>query len=204
MVKKISESFEILAGTEQGYPMSPELFKIYIHDLSLKLNSLDDPNVPLLNEIPVTHLFWADDLVLIALDKNSRQRMIHELRDYCETWGLVVNVDKIAVMVFNCSGRQLIESYSFQYGDTRIPSTKEYCYLGMKFTLTGNWKQTQLMLRQKGLRAYFGMKSYIDITSISKTAVFKLFDALILPVVSYGHQIWLPSTYTAKEILQAT
>ena len=54
---RLSESFEILAGTEQGYPMSPELFKIYIHDLSLKLNSLDDPNVPLLNEIPVTHLF---------------------------------------------------------------------------------------------------------------------------------------------------
>ena len=61
--------------------------------------------------------------------------MIHELRDYCETWGLVVNVDNIAVMVFNCSGRQLIESYSFQCGVTQIPFTKEYCYLGMKFTL---------------------------------------------------------------------
>ena len=74
----------------------------------------------------------------------------------------------------------------------------------MKFSLSGNWKPTQLLLRQKGLRAYFGLKSYIDITSISKTAMFKLFDALILPVVSYGHQIWLPFTDALKEISLTT
>lgn len=41
------------------------------------------------------------------------------------------------------------------------------------------------------------------VTSIhcqSPRAMFKLFDCLILPVVSYGHQIWLPFTDTAKEI----
>ena len=203
MVKKLSDTFDVLAGTEQGHPMSPELFKIYIHALSTRLNSLSDINVPLLNNVPVTHLFWADDLVLIATDKNSLQKMIDELKKYCDIWNLVVNIEKTAVMVFNSSGRQLIESHSFNYGDTKIPSTKEYCYLGMKFSLSGSWKPTQLMLRQKGLRAYFGLKSYIDTRSVSKKAMFKLFDCLILPVASYGHQIWLPFTDTVKNLLLA-
>ena len=97
--------------------MSPELSKIYIHDLSVRLNNLTGLNVPLLNQTPVTHLFWADDLVLIASDRNSLQRMINELRDYCELWGLVVNIEKTAIMIFNNSGRQLIESHSFHYGE---------------------------------------------------------------------------------------
>ena len=201
MVKKLSDTFDVLAGTEQGHPMSPELFKIYIHELSIRLNSLSDINVPLLNNVPVTHLFWADDLVLIATDKNSLQKMIDELKEYCDLWNLVVNIDKTAVMVFNNSGRQLLESHSFDYGNTKIPSTKDYCYLGMKFSLSGTWKPTQLMLRQKGLRAYFGLKNYIDKRSVSKKAMFKLFDCLILPVVSYGHQIWLPFTDAAKKLL---
>ena len=201
MVRKLSETFDILAGTEQGHPMSPELFKIYIHELSNRLNNLKNIEVPLLNKTPVTHLFWADDLVLIATDKNSLQRMIEELRQYCELWNLVVNIDKTAIMIFNNSGRQLKESQSFHYGSTKIPSAKEYCYLGMKFCLSGTWKPTQMMLRQKGLRAYFGLKSYVDTQSVSKKAMFKLFDCLILPVVSYGHQIWLPFTNAAKEII---
>jgi hypothetical protein len=63
--------------------MSPELFKVYIHDLSVKLNSLAGLNVPLLNNTPITHLFWADDLVLIAKDRSSLQKMLDELKDYC-------------------------------------------------------------------------------------------------------------------------
>ena len=75
----------------------------------------------------------------------------------------------------------------------------------MKFSLSGTWKPTQLMLRQKGLRAYFGLKSYVDTRLVSKKAMFKLFDCLILPVVSYGHQIRLPYTDAdaAKKLLLA-
>ena len=35
----------------------------------------------------------------------------------------------------------------------------------------------------------------LDLRHIRKEIIFKLFDALIVPVVSYGCQIWLPQTY---------
>jgi hypothetical protein len=38
MKGKISEAFKILKGTEQGHPLSPELFKVYFLELSELLN----------------------------------------------------------------------------------------------------------------------------------------------------------------------
>ena len=68
------------------------------------------------------------------------------------------------------------------------------CYLGITFSISGSFGHTQMQLKQKGLRAYFALKKNINLTSISKVAVFKLFDALVLPVASYGSQVWLTNT----------
>ena len=194
LISKVSETFEILAGTEQGHPMSPELFKTYIHELSERLNNIEGLNCPILNETVLTHLLWADDLVLLALSKESLQLMIDELQTFCTEWGLTVNIKKTAVMVFNKSGRQLKESSGFQYIGNSIPSTKTYCYLGITFAISGSFKVAINLLRQKALRAYFGLKGEVDFQSISKTAALKLVDSLVLPVVSYGIEVWIGST----------
>ena len=200
LLNKLSDKIDILIGTEQGHPMSPELFKCYIHELSEQLNALTGVNVPELNGTRVSHLLWADDLVLLARDASSLQKMIDLVLGYCLEWGLSVNISKTAVMVFNRSGRLLKESYDFKYGDINITSTREYCYLGITFTLSGSLLTAQQKLRQKGLRSYFSLKSTIDISCLRKTVLFKLFDALILPVVSYGCQVWLPETFLFREI----
>ena len=48
LLQKISDKIDIMVGTEQGHPMSPELFKCYISDLSLELDEeLQLMNVPI-------------------------------------------------------------------------------------------------------------------------------------------------------------
>ena len=195
LLNKLSEKIDVLCGTEQGHPMSPELFKCFVHALSEDLNDLDNIEVPVINSIKVTHLLWADDLVLLALNPESLHKMLSVLYAYCQEWGLVVNISKTAIMVFNRSGRILKESKTFAFGLTPLDSVREYTYLGMTFTLTGSLKVAQSKLRQKGLRSYFSLKSMLDLRHIRKEIIFKLFDALIVPVVSYGCQIWLPQTY---------
>ena len=194
IIKKLSAAFDVKAGTEQGHPMSPELFKIFIHDLSVQIRDRTDLAVPLLNEERCSHLLWADDLVLLALDKNSLQEMINILQEYCSEWGLSVNTEKTAILVFNPTGKLLNESKTFLYDDAPLPAVKQYCYLGICFTASGSLTKAQSLLHQKGLRAYFGMKKFIDPSAVAKEAAFKLFDSLIAPVVSYGHQIWVPYT----------
>ena len=139
LLSKISEAIEILVGTEQGHPMSPELFKIYLLDLSIDLNDMIGLNLPELNGVMISHLLWADDLVLLALDAKSLQTLINRVYHFCEEWGLSVNISKTAIMVFNKASRQLQESLQFKYGSTRIPSARTYCYLGIVFNLNGSF-----------------------------------------------------------------
>ena len=51
LLNKMSEKIELLSGTEQGHPMSPELFKCFIHQLSVELNNVTDNMVPELNSV---------------------------------------------------------------------------------------------------------------------------------------------------------
>ena len=202
LLNKLSERIDILCGTEQGHPMSPELFKCFINDLSEQLNNVIGISVPVLDGAEISHLFWADDLVLLALDNTSLQKMLEILHEYCLEWGLTVNMGKTATMVFNRSGRLLNESRSFVYGDVKIPSVREYCYLGITFTLNGSLNIAQQKLKQKGLRSYFALKKMIDTRPLKRSTMFKLFDSLILPIVSYGCQIWFTETWLIKNLTE--
>ncbi len=138
LLNKLSEKIDILCGTEQGHPMSPDLFNCFVHQLSIDLNSLADIDVPVLNTMKITHLLWADDLVLLALKPESLQRMLDVLYSYCTSWGLSLNISKTAVMIFNRSERLLKEGNNFTYGTLPISPGREYTYLGIVFTLNGS------------------------------------------------------------------
>ena len=200
LLNKLSDRIDVVCGTEQGHPMSPELFKCFIHQLSKDINSIEGLNVPLLGTAKITHLLWADDLVLLALDRESLQAMLNVLQSYCLEWGLSVNVKKTAIMVFNPTGRLLKDSLNFKLGESTIPSTREYCYLGINFTLSGSLKAAQATLRQKALRGYFAVKRMLDIRHVRKSILFKIFDALIQPIATYACQVWLPGTNLFKAI----
>ena len=90
--KLLSPKFDINKGTEQGHPMSPELFKLYISDLSDSFDSIG--NYPYLIDALQNHLLWADDLVLLALDNDSLQKNLNILYSYCEKWDLTINMKK--------------------------------------------------------------------------------------------------------------
>ena len=204
LIHKISESLDVIVGTEQGHPMSPELFKCYLLELSQNLDKTNSVESPTLNSRTVTHLLWADDLVLLALSKESLQRLLDTVHEFCTTWGLTVNMSKTAVLVFNKSGRQLKTSIGFCYGNYKIQSAKEYCYLGIVYTLSGSLAKAQNELRTKGLRAYFSLKRMVDTRSLTVRSLFRLFDALIVPIITYGCQLWLFETNFLKMIATNT
>ena len=130
--------------------------------------------------------------------------MLDQLFAFGLEWGLSVNIKKTAVLVFNKSGRLLKESTGFFHGDTRITSEREYCYLGLPFSLSGSMATSQEKLKQKAMRSYFSLKKMIDFKRLKKNIIFKLFGTLMQPVVSYGCQVWLPETWYVKYMTRQT
>jgi hypothetical protein len=102
---------------------------------SLDLNALVNwnINVPLLSANRITHLLWVDDYVLLALDGTGLQAMLNVLLSYCLYWGLNVNVNKTAVLVFNPGGRLLNESHTFTLGENLIFLSKRVLLSRSKF-----------------------------------------------------------------------
>ena len=202
LLQKISEKIDILVGTEQGHPMSFELFKCYISDLSIELNEeLKQMNVPMLNGNNMSHLLYADDLVLLALDAECLQKLISKLEEFCLRWGLSVNMTKTKVMIFNSQGRMLNCSKGFEFGSDSIQATKSYTYLGITFNLCGSFKDAMEALRQNALRSYFSLKKLIDWKYLKRSSTIKLIDVLVIPVLTYSCQIWMPYTWR-KQYLQ--
>lgn len=202
LIKKISDAIDVRVGTEQGHPLSPELFKLFIHDLSVELNDeVISGSYPDLMGTRVNHLLWADDLILIALNKESLEQLLQILSLYVDTWELEINISKTNIMVFNTSGKILKESHGFVVGTTVLEPVKNYTYLGITFSLNGSFKVAISQLTSKARRAYFQLKRTLDTRALSIKSMFILFDSLIKPILTYASQIWLPYTSVGKSLI---
>ena len=192
--KFLSRVFHVRKGTEQGHPMSPDLFKLFILDLSQQLSLLG--SYPVLNDSIVNHLLWADDLVLFGLDQESLQKNLDILNTFCSTWGLEVNIKKTKVV---CFGRRP-SNYTFKLNSIIIDYVDSYTYLGVTITKNGHFTTARADLRKKALRALFALKKHASREYHTPRSLLFLFDSLIKPILA----IQLSSTITAYPTVYQT
>ena len=76
---------------------------MFVHDLFIRIVELENIPVPHLNGFPVSHLLWADDLILLALDNQSLEAQLDCLHEFASKFELSINVQKTNIMVFNSS-----------------------------------------------------------------------------------------------------
>ena len=73
--------------------------------------------------------------------------------------------------------------------------------LGMVFSYTGSFTQTQLILARHGRKAMFSLRSKVErFVNINTVVYCDIFDKMVMPVLSYGCEIW--GFYPAKAIEQ--
>lgn len=95
--------FETTSGTQQGGVLSPSLFSLLLHDLSVAL--MDIPN-DLRNEFfrgPdfFNHLLFADDLLLFALSKEGLEHLLRVTEEYAFHWHFKFSPLKSFALDFN-------------------------------------------------------------------------------------------------------
>lgn len=101
-----------------------------------------------------------------------------------------VNSQKTKILIFN--KKRIIPNIPFVFGSTKIDIVDNYQYLGVDLQFSGSFKQAAIRLYEKGLKAHFSLisklKDYKDIPPHLQT---KLFDTLIVPILTYGSEIWI-------------
>jgi hypothetical protein len=67
----------------------------------------------------------------------------------------------------------------------------EFKYLGIKFSTSGSFSSTQLAMAEKGMKALFALqKNLQDFTDITYSHTLSLYDKLVVPVFTYGCEVW--------------
>ena len=195
----LSNEFPIHKGTEQGHPLSPDLFKLFFKDLS---PLLDFHNCPNLMEQKISHLLWADDLVLLALDPQTLQNQLNILANFCNKWGVDINLTKTKLLIFNgtksATKHHQTHIDNLRLNGNELERVDSYCYLGIDIKSTGSFTLAINNLKIKSMRALMSLKRTVDRSTISFKSNCTLFDALVKPVLLYAAPLWVPSLPITK------
>ena len=187
--KKYSPSFKTNIGVRQGCVLSPLLFNIFLADLQPALDQCQD-NVKVDENIDLSCLLWADDILMFSESEKGLQDKINKLDSYCKTNKLTVNTDKTQCMVFNKSGR-LLRNYKFKFRNTHLKCVREYKYLGFLVTPSGEIRSGLEDLRVHALKAFAKMKKALGMHfRLNITNSIHIFNYTIKPILLYCSDFW--------------
>ena len=178
--KKHTHFFPQGCGVRQGCSLSPTLFNIYINELvrALQLSAVFGLT---LKESEVKCLLFADDLVLLSPIKEGLPQHLDLLHWFCKTWTLAVNLSKTKIMVFQKRSSCKDHKYKFHLDTVALEHTKNYTYLGLNISATGNFHKNVNDLRDKIGRAFYASKRNIKF-DIPIRIWQKIFESVIEPI----------------------
>ncbi len=87
-------------GVKQGCLLSPLLLGLFIDGLEKRLNALEGDAPPMLGQLAIRLLLYADDLTLMSHTPTGLQKQLDVLQAFCCEHQLTMNVKKTKVVVF--------------------------------------------------------------------------------------------------------
>ena len=151
----ISNPFQSLIGLKQGCNLSPLFFNLYVNYLIDKLNAVHS-DAPHLDNLKVSCLLYADDLVLISETQSGLQKSLNTLHRFTQDWFLEVNPKKTKCLTFSKRKCTKQDCY-FNLGDIALDHCDSYCYLGVIFSRSGSMNMASKALHDKALGSMFAL-----------------------------------------------
>jgi hypothetical protein len=183
---------------KQGCPLSPLLFGFFIDGLEKRLNALEGDAPPMLGQLAVRLLLYANDLALMSHTPAGLQKQLYVLQAFCCERQLTMNVKKNKIVVFEAHKSMC---QAFQYEGKAIEQLNSFNYLGVELHGTKGMQVAIQRLAMSGKKAVFALQCRCAELRIFDPALqCQLFDTLVKPVLSYGCEVW--SDHMARKQLE--
>ena len=184
----LSEEFWTTKGLRQDCILSPILFCLYIAGLEKRFEKRNIGGTVVGNK-RIWSLAYADDLVIMAENREALLDMCDTLRVFLKERKLILSQEKTKVTVFNKGGNCRKEKWKWEGAE--LEEVKVFKYLGFVFNNQGNYKDHIKELRNKDMIA---AKKTWGLGERNCKEDFKrrvmLFNYLVRSVMAYGFEVW--------------
>ena len=186
-----TESFLCPRGLKQGEICSPVIFSLLINELTKDILEKGKHGVQLSPElIHLLILLFADDVALMADTVAGLQKQLDILHTTCLNLDLTVNLDKSNIVVFRNGGHLALRE-QWNFGNVPLSVVNCYKYLGVYLTTKLSFSRTLDDLAAKAKKGVITiLQSLWSLGDHSPQVFFKLFDCQVLPILTYGAEIW--------------
>lgn len=193
-------------GVKQGDPLSPLLFGLFIDRIEAFMRAKCPAIGVDMAGMIVQVLLYADDLVIMAESPAALQQLLACLSTFCHVCGMTVNVRKSEVVVFNVQHATRLQrsmAAGINFGGQALVLSEYFIYLGMLFPEGSSVADGLVRNLDKAKKAAYVMfKRCYSMNMHNVHMLCHLFDALVVPIVSYGCELWGPYLLASKAVAE--
>ena len=91
-------------------------------------------------------------------------------------------------MVFKSGNRP--ETVDIFFDNCKLKNVSKFTYLGVTLSANGKFYQAQKALTEQATKALFSLNTLFENVSLHVSEKVKLFDAMVVPILNYGSEIW--------------
>ena len=198
----VSDFFQVNVGVRQGENLSPVLFALFLNDMNDFMSNTMSGLQTVANEANICDmdeghvnvflklflLLYADDTAVFAETAKKLQEGLNQTKIYCDLWKLKLNASKCKVVIFS---RGKVRVYpEFKIGDEILEVVSDFLYLGIRLNYNNKMGVTQKDLFDRASRAMFSLLKKCKMKNLPIDVILDLFDKMIMPIVTYGCEMW--------------